>query len=144
MAAADGPGADQAACASSFAASSAAIWTVFSAAPLRRLSLATKRTSPLPAGADWSARMRPTRLALAPAALSGVGTSSRTTRSLTEHLCCALGGDLGVEFGVDAQAVPGEHGHPHAGAGDREVGQIEDLPALVAQLLLFIGLVLTV
>src|SRR5699024_249014 len=64
--------------------------------------------------------------------------------SLTEHLCCALGGDLGVEFGVDAQAVPGEHGHPHAGAGDREVGQIEDLPALVAQLLLFIGLVLTV
>src|SRR5699024_10855398 len=78
-AAADGPGADQAACASSFAASSAAIWTVFSAAPLRRLSLATKRTSPLPAGADWSARMRPTKLALAPAALSGVGTSSRTT-----------------------------------------------------------------
>ena len=34
-----------------------------------------------------------------------------------------------------------EHGHTHAGAGDREVGQTEDLARLVAQLLLLVRLV---
>ena len=40
--------------------SSSAIWTALRAAPLRRLSPTTKRTRPLPSGAAWSARTRPT------------------------------------------------------------------------------------
>src|SRR5690606_8937894 len=59
--------------------SSSAICTAFSAAPLRRLSLLMNSTRPLPSGADWSARMRPTKLGSLPAACSGVGTSSTTT-----------------------------------------------------------------
>src|SRR5690606_8211753 len=49
-----------------------AICTAFSAAPFRRLSLLTKSTIPLFSGADWSARMRPTKLGSLPAAYSGV------------------------------------------------------------------------
>ena len=44
----------------SLAATSSAICTAFSAAPLRRLSFEMKSTRPLPSGADWSWRMRPT------------------------------------------------------------------------------------
>ena len=61
------------------AATSSAICTAFSAAPLRRLSLLMNSTRPLPSGADWSARMRPTKLGSLPAACSGVGTSSSAT-----------------------------------------------------------------
>src|SRR5699024_9306365 len=42
--------------------SSSAIWIVFSAAPLRRLSAAANSTSPLFSGTDRSWRMRPTRV----------------------------------------------------------------------------------
>ncbi len=40
--------------------SSSAIWTALRAAPLRRLSPTTNITRPLPSGADWSTRTRPT------------------------------------------------------------------------------------
>ena len=44
------------------------------------------------------------------------------------------------ELDVQRQGVPGEHRHPHAGAGDPQVGDAEDLAALVAELLLLVGL----
>ena len=44
------------------------------------------------------------------------------------------------ELGVDRQRVPGEHRHPHAGAGHPQLRDAEDLAALVAELLLLVGL----
>ena len=44
------------------------------------------------------------------------------------------------ELGVDRQRVPGVHRHPHAGAAHQQVGDAEDLAALVAQLLVLVGL----
>ena len=44
------------------------------------------------------------------------------------------------ELGVDRQRVAGVHRHPHARARHREVGDVEDLAALVAELLLLVGL----
>ena len=48
-----------------------AIWTALSAAPLRRLSEATKKTSPL--GSERSRRTRPTSTASRPTLASGIG-----------------------------------------------------------------------
>ena len=59
--------------------SSSAICTALSAAPLRRLSPTTKRLRPLPSGAAWSARTRPTKTSSRPVACSGLGTSVTTT-----------------------------------------------------------------
>ena len=53
---AHGPGPDD----SDHRTSSSAIWMAFSAAPLRRLSLLTNSTSPVPPSTLWSCRMRPT------------------------------------------------------------------------------------
>ena len=53
-------------------------------------------------------------------------------------------GDGLVELRVDGQGVAGEDGDAHAGAGDLEVRQAENLAGFVAQLLLFVGLVAAV
>src|SRR5262249_28589498 len=67
----------QAATASRWSRSSA-IWIAFSAAPLRRLSPARKRTRPF--GSVGSSRIRPTSTSSIPAAWPGEGKS--TTRTL--------------------------------------------------------------
>ena len=45
-----------------------------------------------------------------------------------------------LELGVDRQRVAGEDRHAHAGAADRQAGELEDLAALVAQLQFFLGI----
>src|SRR3546814_7948217 len=76
---------------------------------------------------------------------AGDGERVRHVRELdagraVEQLPSPLGRDRPLEPGVDRQRVAGEDGHAHAGAGDREVGDAEDLAALVAELLVLVGL----
>src|SRR5690606_24886997 len=61
-----------------------------------------------------------------------------------EELPRPLRGDRALELGVDRQRVAGEHRDADARAGDRELGQAEDLAGLVAQLLLLVGLLAAV
>jgi hypothetical protein len=51
-----------------------------------------------------------------------------------------LGRQRTLELGVHRDGVSGEHGDAHARAGDEQVGELEDLPALVPELLLLVGL----
>ena len=53
----------------------------------------------------------------------------------------ARSGDSGLlELGVDRHRMAGEHRHAHARHPDTKVGDAEDLAALAAHLLLFVGL----
>ena len=85
--------------------------------------------------------MRPTSEGSRPAASSGVGRSdSSTPGAWREHL-----GHLGevegpLELEVQRGRVAGVDGDADAGAAEREVGQAEDLAALVAVLLLLVRL----
>ena len=124
----------------SSAATSSAIWTAFSAAPLRRLSLETKRARPLLH-----------RLVLADAAdvgrvLAGGLEGGRDVgdghaRGARQQLRRALGADRAGEAGVDLEGVAGEDRDADAGAGDLQLGDLQDLAGLVAELLLLVGLV---
>ena len=120
--------------------SASAIWTALRAAPLRRLSPLTNRASRSvdalgPADAPDQGRVPPGReqrgRARRPASTPGAPASMAMARS---------GVRSSREVGHDGQGVPGEDRYPHAGAGDRQVGDAEDLPALVAELLLLAGL----
>src|SRR6185503_18534022 len=62
------------------------------------------------------------------------------TRRRPEDLDRPGDADWPSELGVDAQRMAGEDRHPHTGSADLEVRDREDLAALVAQLLLFVGL----
>ena len=73
--------------------SASAIWIVFNAAPLRRLSLDMNMESPL--GIVSSGRIRRTSDGSMPAAFSGVGMSSRTTPSAVERISRARSGVIG-------------------------------------------------
>ncbi len=67
--------------------------------------------------------------------------SPTTTPGASARSSVARSGVIGRrEPGADAERVTGEHRHPHAGRRDRQVGQSQDLPALVAELLLLVGL----
>jgi hypothetical protein len=61
-----------------------------------------------------------------------------------QDLARTLGSDVLCELCVDRQRVAGEDRHAHTGARDQEVRQLEDLAALVAELLLLVGLVVAV
>ena len=56
-----------------------------------------------------------------------------------QYLPGLVRGDGPGEFGVHRHGVAGEHGNPHAGAGNLEVGQTQDFPGFVAEFLLLIG-----
>ena len=121
--------------------SASAICTAFSAAPLRRLSPDHEQreavghggVAPQPTdeggigagrpGAVSARRAAPRREPLEPGPALARSTVSGRSNSR-----------------VDRQAVAGEHRYPHAGGGHREVGDVQDLAALVAQLLLLVGL----
>ena len=126
----------------SAAATSSAICTVLSAAPLRRLSLLTNSASPRSSSTPGSWRSRPTYDGSLPAACSGVGMSDSSTPGAPASSSRARATGIGArELGVDRQRVAGEDRHPHADAGDLQVGDAEDLARLVAELLLLVGLV---
>ena len=124
------------------ASRSSAIWMVLRAAPLRRLSPLTNITRPV---------LVVERVVLADAADEarvGAGRLQRSGHVDEAHagsgrqdLGRPLGRDGPAELGVDRQRVAGEHRHADAGARDPEVGDAEDLAALVAELLLLVGLV---
>src|SRR5690606_12779152 len=57
-----------------------------------------------------------------------------------EQLAGRLRAELALELGGDRQRVAGEDRDPYTGGRDREVGQLEDLAGLVAELLLLVGL----
>ena len=123
------------------AASSSAIWTALSAAPLRRLSFDTNSARPcshrrVAADAADVARV----LAGGLQRRRDVGRARRPARRRRISVA-SVGRDRALELGVDRQRVAGEHRHPHARARHRQVGDLEDLAALVAELLLLVGLV---
>src|SRR5205085_2533081 len=57
-----------------------------------------------------------------------------------EDLAGLVRGEGPLELDVQRERVAGVDGHPHARARDRQVGELEDLAALVAPLLLLVGL----
>ena len=123
------------------AATSSAIWTVLSAAPLRRLSLLTNSASPRPSATPGSCRM--------PADVARVLAGRLQRRRDVEQLDPGRGGqqlagpldrERPGELDVQRQRVAGEDRHAHAGARDQQVRDAEDLAALVAELLLLVGL----
>src|SRR6478609_4384564 len=61
-------------------------------------------------------------------------------RRVLEQVERLLGRDVALELRVDGEAVPGEDGDAHARARDPQVGGVQDLARLVAQLLLLVGL----
>src|SRR5712691_1295087 len=71
--------------------SNSAIWMALSAAPLRRLSLTTKRTRPF--ATVGSRRMRPTRTSSIPTDWRGVGKSSTRTPGAWSSRACASRGE---------------------------------------------------
>ena len=58
-----------------------------------------------------------------------------------QQLPGALGRYRALETGEHGEGVAGEHGHPHASNPHCELRKVEDLAALIAQFVLFIGLV---
>ena len=81
----------QAALAAVRSSSSSAIWIAFSAAPLRRLSHARKRT--IPFSSVGSCRMRPTSTSSIPFALPGDGKSSSRTLGAAPRSAFASSGE---------------------------------------------------
>ena len=61
-----------------------------------------------------------------------------------EDLPRTLGREVAGEFGVERQRVPGEDRHADAGSCDAEIGQLEDLAALIAELLLLVRLAVAI
>ena len=61
-------------------------------------------------------------------------------RRLREQLGGPLRAEIISEFRVHSEGVPGENGHPYAGSRHPKIGNVQDLPRLSAQLLLFVGL----
>ncbi len=123
------------------ATTTSAICTAFSAAPFRRLSLLTNRRGRGPrarTGRRGCGR-RTSGPARRPAAGSGRRRARRRVRSARISVG-TLGRQRPGELGVHRDRVAGEDRHAHAGAGDEQVGELEDLPALVAELLLLVGL----
>ncbi len=73
--------------------------------------------------------------------MRGVGTSTSSTPGASrQDLRRLLRRDGPLELGVDRQRVPGEDRHAHARHRHGQVGDPEDLAALVAELLLLVGL----
>ena len=98
-------------------------------------------TRPLPSGADWSTRIRPTKLGSWPAASSGVGTSISATPGAAASSAVAWSGlRSSANSAWMASEWPVKTGHPYAGAGDPQVRDVQDLARLVAELLLLVGL----
>ena len=122
------------------ATSASAICTALSAAPLRRLSPLMNRASRL--SMPSALRMRPTRVGSFPAACRGVGHVGELDPG---HAGQEGGGPLGAqvprELGHDGVGVAGEHRHPDTGAGDGQIGDAQDLAALVPEFLFLAGLV---
>ena len=119
--------------------SDSAICTALRAAPLRRLSPLTNRANAC--GAPSAIRIRPTSDGSMPAERARGGEIGQLDPGRpVQQLGGLVGGDGPGELGHDGQRVAGEHRHPHAGAGHRQVGDPEDLAALVPELLLLVGL----
>ena len=60
-------------------------------------------------------------------------SQSYTPGALGEGPSRLLGAERALELEVEREAVPGEHGHTDAGARDPQLGQAEDLAALVPE-----------
>ncbi len=58
---------------------------------------------------------------------------------VSQHLCGLLGSDLFSKLRVNHQRVAGEDGNTHAGARNQQIGSVQNLARLVAQLLLLVG-----
>ena len=121
------------------AVSSSAIWIAFSAAPLRRLSLARKRARPF--STVGSRRMRPTSTSSMPAALPGEGSSSSLTDGAAPSSALRLRRRerlLGLD--PDGLGVADHDRDAHARRLDRQLGQLHDLARLGAELRLLVEL----
>jgi hypothetical protein len=55
-----------------------------------------------------------------------------------------LGGEVVGELGVDGEGMPGEDGHAYAADGHAKIRNVQDLPGLIAELLLLVGFTGTV
>ena len=130
----------------SSAATSSAIWAVFSAAPLRRLSPQTNRSSVFGKSRAW--RSRPTKVGSVPTTSAGVGNSLAAPGRRRATHAGRLDQDLrarrrrldrALEDRVHGERVRGDDRHAHAGGRDLQVGQAEDLARLVADLQLLAG-----
>ena len=125
------------------ASSTSAIWIAFSAAPFLRLSLARKRASPF-VGRRVSADPADEHLVDPRLRPSGVGTSGRRrTRTLGASLriACVLRRERLLELDPDRLRVADEHRDADAGGADRELGQLQDLARLGAELRLLVRFV---
>ena len=123
---------------------SSAICTALSAAPLRRLSLLTNSASPRPSATPGSWRIRPTKRRVRARGLQRrrhVATARRRARRRAAPSPAST--EIGaVELGVDRQRVAGEDRARARRCRDTSrSGMLEDLAALVAELLLLVGLV---
>ncbi len=65
-------------------------------------------------------------------------------RSASQQLRRLVRTEIFCELCVDSERMPGENRHAYAGAGDAKIGNVQDLPRLIAQLLLLVGLARTV
>ena len=125
-------------------ASSSAICTALSAAPLRTLSATTHRLRPC--ATVGSRRMRPTYTGSVPDGRDGHGVDE--VRGVVAHLDAgggsqefsgALRAQVAVELHVHRLGMPVVDRHPHAGGRHRDGGVAHDLLGLVHHLLLFLG-----
>ena len=119
--------------------SSCAIWIAFSAAPLRRLSLARKSARPFSVVVSW--RIRPTRTSSMPCGLArGRELVELHRRGGLEQRAGALGGERLLGLDPDRLGVADHDRHADARGLDRQVGQLHDLAGLGAELRLLVEL----
>ena len=120
-------------------ASSSAIWIAFSAAPLRRLSPTTNRARPFSAvGSRADAADEHVVAAGGPARRGEVLEPDPGRRAEDRGRLLGRERLLGLE--PDRLGVADEHRHAHTRRADRQLGQLEDLARLLAQLRLLVEL----
>ena len=120
------------------ASSSSAIWIAFSAAPLRRLSPPGRAGGRYP---SRSRRIRPISTSSTPAASPGVGNSLEAdARRRPEQLRRLLGRERLDGLDPHGLGVSDHDRHADARRRDRQVGELEDLPRLGAELRLLVEL----
>ena len=122
--------------------SSSAICTALRAAPLRRLSLLTNRARPRPSSTPSSWRMPPdVGTGRCPAACSGVGMSLSSTPGAAASSSVARSTESGRANSalIDSEWPVNTGTRTHVPDTARS-GMAEDLAALVAELLLLVGL----
>ena len=89
-----------------------------------------------------SGRMRPTSTSSVCAAARGVGTSTTLhRRGRAQQRLGLRGGERLLRLEPDGLRVADEHGHAHGRRADRQLGQLEDLARLRAELRLLVRLV---